>query len=57
MISDILLAVFTIAIICNAFALYRHWQALRAFNIMMSNLEATQRQFNELVEKDERKPS
>lgn len=52
MISDILLGVFVIAIIANAIALYRHWQALRMFNIVLGNLAETQRQFNELVEKD-----
>jgi hypothetical protein len=54
-ISNILLAVFIVAIIFNAFALFRHWQALRMFNIMMSSLEATQREFNELVKNDQRK--
>jgi hypothetical protein len=57
MISNIFLGLFILALIANSVALFRHWQALREFTIMMSNLETTQRQFNELVEKDERKPS
>ena len=55
MISNILLVVFTVAIFLNAYALFRHWQALRMFNIMMTNLETSQRQFNELVMSDQRK--
>jgi hypothetical protein len=51
MISNILLAVFTIAIIANAFALYRHYQALRAFKIVLANLAETQKQFNEIFGK------
>jgi hypothetical protein len=56
MISNILLVVFTIAIILNAFALFRYWQALRIFNIMMSSLETTQREFNELVKNKRETP-
>lgn len=55
MISNILLAVFTVAIIANAFALFRHWQALRAFKIVMNNLIVAQQQFNELMESDQQK--
>ena len=50
MISDILLGVFCIAIIANAYALFRYWQSMRAFTILMIKLEATQRQFNEIVQ-------
>lgn len=55
MISNILLVVFTVAIILNAFALYRHWQALRAFKIVLANLDETQKQFNALIEAEHRK--
>lgn len=52
MISNIVLVLFVFALIANAIALYRHWQALRMFNIVLSNLAETQRQFNELMKKD-----
>jgi hypothetical protein len=53
--GNILLILFCLALIANAFALFRHWQALRAFTIVMSNLEASQRQFNEMLQNDQRK--
>ena len=55
MISNILLAVFVIAIILNAFALFRHWQALRMFTTVMNDLIESQKQFNELMEADQQK--
>lgn len=47
MISDILLGLFIVAIIANAIALVRHYQALRAFNTALANLQAALRE-NEL---------
>ena len=55
MIGKILLVVLIIALILNAFALFRYWLALRAFNIMMGGLDATQREFNELLKNEQRK--
>jgi hypothetical protein len=56
MTSNILLAVFAVTIILNAFALFRHWQAMRAFNILMSKLETAQRDFNTLVKHHQQTP-
>jgi hypothetical protein len=55
MISNITLAVFCVVMILNAAALFRHWQALRAFRIVLANLEATQRMFNDLMENEQKK--
>ena len=55
MISNILLGLFIVAIFANAFALYRHWQALRAFRTVLANLETSQRQFNEIMQSQQRK--
>ena len=55
MISNILLVVFTVAIFLNGYALFRHWQALRMFTIVMNNLIESQKQFNELMEADQQK--
>ena len=46
-ISDILLGIFIVAIIANAVALFRHYQALRMFNIALANLQTALRE-NEL---------
>jgi hypothetical protein len=49
MTSNFILVLFCVALIANAIALVRHWQALRVFQIMLTNFAETQRQFNELV--------
>lgn len=56
MISNILLAVFCVAILANVIALYRHWQALRMFNMMLQGFAESQEQFNELMAKEKDKP-
>jgi hypothetical protein len=55
-IGDITLVLFVIALVANTVALVRHWRALRAFNIVMSNLAETQCQFNALVKSERQKP-
>lgn len=55
MISNIILVVFCLTLIANAFAIFRHWQAVRAFKIVLANLAATQEKFNELIEAEQRK--
>jgi hypothetical protein len=57
MISDIAIIVLAIALIANAYALFRHWQALQAFRIALNNMVETQRLFNELVDTEKRKQS
>jgi hypothetical protein len=56
-ISGTIITLFCLAMLANVIALVRHWQALRAFHIMMSHLAETQRQFNEIMENEQRKIS
>ena len=55
MTSNIVLVLFCVALIANAIALVRHWQALRVFQIMLTNFAETQRQFNEIMEAEQRR--
>lgn len=55
--TNIFFALFVLALIGNAIALVRHWRALQAFRIALNNLNATQAQFNEIMEAEQRKKS
>jgi hypothetical protein len=50
MTENILLALFVVAMIANAIALYRHYWALRMLNCVLSGLILGQQQFAEMHE-------
>ena len=51
---DILIALFLLAMVANAVAFVRHWRMMRVLQICLNNLIETQRQFDELVERERR---
>jgi hypothetical protein len=54
-IHTIVLGVFTVALVFNAWALLRYWQAMRALKFVMLNFVESNRQFSEAMDAIEKR--
>jgi hypothetical protein len=54
-ITNVALIVFMLAMIANAIALIRFWRMMRVMTIVLNNLIATQKQFDEIVKEEEQR--
>ena len=50
-----LFCLFSVVMLANVVVLVRHWRLMRVMHMILSGLIATQRQFNEIMEAEQRK--
>jgi hypothetical protein len=51
----LLVALFALVMLANVFVLVRHWQMMRMMHFLLTNLIESQKQFNEIMEAEQRK--
>ena len=52
--SNILMTIFALTMTANAIALFRYWQMLRVFRIVLNNLTNLQEQFVDIITEQRR---
>jgi len=52
--SNILMTIFALTMTANAIALFRYWQMLRVFRIVLNNLTDLQEQFVDIIAEQRR---